>query len=115
VLLAEDEVIIAIHLEEALGGAGWEVVGPVADVGSALGLAARERLDAALLNVGLRGERSFPVAEALAARGVPFVFLSGAAARNLPPGPLAAAPRLDKPYLLEDVLAALAAAARRAA
>jgi DNA-binding response OmpR family regulator len=70
-LVIEDEFIIAVHLEAALSGAGREVVGPVGDLAAGLDLAARERLDAALLGLKIQGEDVSPVAEALAARACP--------------------------------------------
>ena len=109
VLLVEDEPIVAMHLERVLRDAGWEVVGPVAHQLAALRLARREPLDAALLDLDLRGESGAPVAEALVARGVPVVVLSGSR-RGLPPGPLAGVTRLDKPYQAAAVVRALAAA-----
>jgi CheY-like chemotaxis protein len=112
VLVVEDEAIVAMHLEALLRGAGWEVVGPVGRADAALGLAGRESLDAALLDLDLRGESGVPVGEALAARGVPVVVLS-AGRGGLPAGPLAAAPRVGKPYQPEAVLRELAGAAGR--
>jgi hypothetical protein len=97
VLVVEDEAIIAMHLERVLEDAGWEVVGPVAHQLAALRLARREPLDAALLDLDLRGRSGAPVAEALVARGVPVVVLSGGRG-GLPPGPLASVRRLQKPY-----------------
>ena len=109
VLLVEDEPIIAMHLEAILRRAGWEVVGPVARQLAALRLARREPLDAALRDLDLRGESGAPVAEALVARGVPVVVLSGSR-RGSPAGEPAGVTRLDKPYRPEVVLRALAAA-----
>ncbi len=106
--VVEDEAIIAMHLQTVLEDAGWEVVGPVAHAVAALRLARREPLDAALLDLDLRGESGAPVAEALLARGVPVVVLSGSRG-GLPPGPLAAVTRLDKPYRPEAVVRVLAA------
>ncbi len=74
----------------------------------------REPLDAALLDLNLRGESGVAVAEALLARGVPVVVLSGSR-RGSPAGPLAGVRRLDKPYRPEVVLRALAAAVAKAA
>ncbi len=84
------------------------MVGPAARVGQALRLAAAEPLDAAVLDVDLQGETSFPVADALAARRVPFVFLTGRH-EPAPPPALAAAPFLRKPCRPGAVLAALVA------
>ena len=77
-LLVEDEWLIAGHLARVFKAAGAEVLGPAPSVGSALNLVGTaERIDAAVLDINLRGEMVFPVADALAARGVPFVFATG--------------------------------------
>jgi CheY-like chemotaxis protein len=109
VLVVEDEAIVAMHLERVLERAGWEVVGPAAHQLAALRLAWREPLDAALLDLDLRGESGAPVAEALVARGVPVVVLSGSR-RGLLTGAPGGVSRLDKPYRPEGVLRALASA-----
>ena len=77
VLLVEDESMVALLLEDMLAELGHEVVGPVARLDKALEMAQRQALDVALLDVNLNGKEIYPVAEALAAREVPFVFVTG--------------------------------------
>lgn len=77
ILLVEDETIVAMMVEDALRDLGCEVVGPASSVSRALAAAAIEGLDGAFLDVNLRGEPVYPVADALIARGVPIVFLTG--------------------------------------
>lgn len=77
VLVVEDEFLLASALGEWLQLMGVVVVGPAASNGDALALIATEAIDFAIVDVNLRGEMSFPVADALTARGVPFVFASG--------------------------------------
>ena len=79
VLLVEDELLVAMEIEEALRGADCEVLGPVATLEEAMSLALAEagRIDAAVLDVNLAGRPSFPVADLLAGRGVPVVFATG--------------------------------------
>jgi CheY-like chemotaxis protein len=77
VLLVEDEIMIALLLEEMLAELDFEVVGPVARLDRAVEMAQRQALDVALLDVNLNGKEIYPVAEALAAREVPFVFVTG--------------------------------------
>ena len=97
-LLVEDEYLIATDLAWAIEQAGAEVVGPAGSVEDALALVreAGGRLDGAVLDVNLRGERVFPVADALAAKGVPFLFATGYDA-SLIPAHYAKVPRHEKP------------------
>lgn len=109
-LVVEDEFVIALDLQNLLEAAGHEVVALAASVPDALALLAVEApgrqqplLDGAVLDVNLRGEPATPVADALAARGVPFVFVSGYGAAGRPPGH-ETAPVLAKPYSEGDLL-----------
>lgn len=77
VLVVEDEVMIAMMVEQMLAEIGYETVGPGLRLGQAVALAETEAMDAAVLDVNLGGDRSFPVAEVLRRRGVPFVFATG--------------------------------------
>ena len=78
VLGVEDDALLAMELAEELEAIGAVPIGPAMTVVSALEIVHREtRIDAALMNVNLRGEVSFPVADALAERGVPFLFVTG--------------------------------------
>lgn len=77
VLLVEDEMAIVVMIEDALLRLGAEVVGPVARLDAALRLAREAPIDAAVLDINIRGGKSYPVADALAGRGIPFVFCSG--------------------------------------
>lgn len=78
VLVAEDEPLLALELEETLRGLGCEVLGPVPTLEEALHLAATPgRIDAAVLDINLAGRPSFPVADHLAGRDVPVVFATG--------------------------------------
>jgi CheY-like chemotaxis protein len=112
VLLVEDERLIALLAEDMLTDLGCEVVGPAASLAEARALADREgKLDAALLDVNLRGEPVHPLAEALRARGVAVVLVSGYA--DPLAGSAAALPVVAKPYLSADLAAALTAALGR--
>ena len=77
VLLVEDESMVALLLEDMLTELHHEVVGPVARLDKALEIAQWQALDVALLDVNLNGEEIYPVAEALAVREIPFVFVTG--------------------------------------
>src|SRR5262245_41669213 len=84
VLIVEDDALIGLELEAVLQGAGMEVVGPAHTVDAALASAAAGKPDAAILDVNLGGEKAFPVADALAGANVPFLFLTGHSATELP-------------------------------
>ena len=77
ILLVEDEYLIAWALQDGLQRSGAHVIGPAASVEDALALLATEPVDGAILDVSLGREKVFPVAEALATRGIPFVFATG--------------------------------------
>ena len=97
VLLVEDEMIVAWLLEEMLTDLGCAVVGPAASVNQALAMIDAEAIDAAVLDVNLNGQMSYPIADALAARGVPFVFSTGYDKERLLDG-YRTFPVLQKPF-----------------
>ncbi|TCZ53379.1 response regulator [Roseicella aquatilis] len=100
ILVVEDEALVAMLMEDGLAEAGASVVGPAASVGEALRLidaAMRDGgLSAAVLDLDLDGEAVTPVADRLAAIGVPFVFATGYDEDHGTGGH--AAPRLQKPF-----------------
>jgi DNA-binding response OmpR family regulator len=112
VLVAEDEFLIALSIEDALARAGCEVVGPVARADQARQIASRTRLDGAILDVDLAGETAEPVARQLLHEGVPVVFATAARADELSPL-LRGMPRLEKPYELDSLIAVAAEAFTR--
>ena len=83
ILVVEDEFLIAMELEQTLVAAGYQVVGPAASVGAALGLLQQVRPNAAVLDVNLAGQRVTPVAIVLRAMAVPFVLTSAYGAADL--------------------------------
>jgi len=84
VLVIEDEPIILMLLEEYLLDAGCDLVASAATLEKALVLAAAEDVDFAILDVSLGAQSSFPVAEALLQRDIPFLFASGFGSQALP-------------------------------
>src|SRR5690606_11040755 len=85
VLVVEDESLVAMLIETILVDLGCEVVGPVANLDEAVALIRSDaRIDLALLDVNVAGQPVFPAAEALEARGTPFVFAWGYGAGGLP-------------------------------
>ena len=104
VLVVEDDYLVATDLADELADHGAEVVGPAGSVEEALALvAAASRIDAAVLDINLRNEKVYPVAEALRARGVPFVFTTGYDAWLVPEA-FAAVPRLEKPVHIRALI-----------
>lgn len=107
ILVVEDEYLIADDVCEALVAAGAEVVGPCPTVEAAAAMLTREvRIDAALLDINLRGDPVFPVADALAARGVPFAFATGYDRWSIPKR-FDAVALLEKPLKVRQIIATL--------
>src|SRR5450759_3991479 len=77
VLMVEDEMIVAWLLEDTLTDLGCAVIGPAGNVNQALAMIEAEAIDVAVLDINLNGQMSYPIADALAARGVPLVFSTG--------------------------------------
>ena len=105
VLVVEDEPMVSLALQGTLADLGCEVAGTAARLQPALELARALSFDIAVLDIDLGGMRIDPVAEAVAARGLPIVFVTGygqdAAPRHVP------APVLEKPYEAADLRHAL--------
>lgn len=107
ILVVEDEPLVALAVEDLLNTLGIRVVGPAPTLAKALGLVEEGGFDGALLDVSLRGERVDAVADALAARGVPFVFTTGHGVDALPDGHRER-PLLVKPFRNTDLNNAVA-------
>ena len=98
VLVVEDEAMIAMDLQGILRRAGCEVIGPVGRVEAATRRADGEPPpDVALLDINLGGESVFVVADALAARRIPFVFVTGYG-KDVLPERFRERPMSSKPY-----------------
>lgn len=107
VLLVEDEVLVALEAARTLEAAGCSVAGPAYSVEEGLALARSERVDAAVLDLNLRGRPSAPILEELRARGVPCLIASGYGEAPEGHGDV---PVLEKPVPAATLLAALAGA-----
>ena len=103
VLIVEDEGLVAMTAEMAVEDEGAVVVGPATTLEQGLALARAGGIDAAVLDVNLRGEKSYPIADVLVERGVPFVFATGYDGS----GWNGQAPELAKPYNEAALAAAL--------
>lgn len=109
VLIVEDESRVAMMLEVLLDDIGCRVAGMATRLEDAIAKASDLDFDVALLDVNLDGEPSYPVAEAIARRGLGFVFATGYGADRLPEA-LRDHPVLQKPYRMRDLERALTAA-----
>ena len=113
VLVAEDEFLLSIQLEDDLRTAGCSIVGPFSTLEKATLAARRERFDLAVLDINLNGDRVYPLADELWARGVPFIFLSGYLPADLPER-FRKSPQIAKPHdpaaLIKAIRAAVPAA-----
>ena len=109
ILIVEDEPLIAMMLEDFLEILEQEVAGSVDSVDAALARIDAGGVDAAILDLNLRGgEKSTPVAVALAEAGVPFVFATGGGDDSVDAG-FRDRPVLQKPFTMDGVAKALAA------
>jgi CheY-like chemotaxis protein len=106
VLVVEDEYLVAMDMSAWLEAEGAHVVGPASNVHAALEVLERTELDGAILDVNLRGEMVYPIADALIARGIPFVFTTGYDARTVP-ARFAGVKRCEKPTTPEAISRAL--------
>lgn len=112
VLLVEDDYLLADALAQALRSTGALVSGPIGTVDGALAAVAElDEIEAVVLDVNLNGIRVDAVADAVRARGVPMVFVSGYD-RNLLPPRFADVPHCLKPVDIDQLAATLAAQLR---
>lgn len=112
VLLVENQMIVAMQIEDMLRAAGCDVVGPVDTLQAAITLAHEEALDAVVLDVNLDGEKVYPAAEELQARGIPFILATGYGESTLPEK-WRDQPRLSKPFRREQLEQLLSSVVRR--
>ena len=106
-LVVEDEMLVLLHIEDTLADLGCTSVSAAATVDQALDLIKAQTFDAAMVDVNLDGRTSYPIADALAARGVPFVFSTGYSGLRLLEG-YRDRPVLGQPYRDAELIAVLA-------
>jgi DNA-binding response OmpR family regulator len=112
VLIAEDEFLVGLQLEEDLRSAGCSIVGPFSTLEAAMQASRRERFDLAVIDINLNGDRVYPLADELSARAVPFIFLSGYLPANLPQR-YRSRPHVTKPHDPAALIKEIRAAVRR--
>ncbi|GHH08229.1 MULTISPECIES: response regulator [Sphingomonas] len=107
ILIVEDEPLIAMMIEDFLDVLGKSVAGSADTVEGAVAIIADGGVDAAILDVNLRGgEKSFPIAEVLAQKGIPFVFATGGS-HDTVAEQFRDRPTLPKPFTMDGVSKAL--------
>ncbi len=100
ILVVEDEYLIRMLLEDMLGELGFSVAAAVGSIAEASEQARSGAFKAAILDVNVDGEEIFPVADVLAQRGLPFVFVTGYGENSLPER-FRGRPALQKPFQAE--------------
>jgi CheY-like chemotaxis protein len=112
ILIVEDEPLIAMMLEDFLETLGHSIHRTCDNLDDALVAVEMDGFDVAILDVNLKGEAVWPVAERLRAKNIPFVIASGGQLEP-PPAAFAGVPSLDKPYTIDRITPALEKAIER--
>lgn len=106
VLVVEDEVAIAMLVEDMLLDLGAVVIGPAGRLSQGKSLAESEEVDVAILDVNVAGESVYPVVDVLARRGIRFIFSTGYGAGGIDPS-WRDRPVLQKPFTQSELESAL--------
>lgn len=104
ILIVEDNFLLAETVADVLEGVGARIVGPFVTMVEALErLTELTAIDGAVLDIGLDGQQSYPLAEALQTTGIPFLFLTGVERHDLPKQ-FARTPHVLKPFSEEKLI-----------
>ena len=106
VLVVEDEMMIAMLIEDMLDEFGCKLVGPATNVPRALELIGKESIDVAVLDLNLDGKDTYAIADALQRKSVPFIFATGYGSTGLRQE-YGNRPVLQKPFQARDLSTAL--------
>jgi two-component sensor histidine kinase len=109
VLLVEDEALIGMMMVDILTELGYSILGPVTNIVDAVASAKRGDFDTAILDINLKGELVYPVADILLEAGVPFLFVTGYSAERIDKR-YAGVTTLQKPLQKKDLQTAFARA-----
>lgn len=107
VLLVEDEALIGMMMVDILSELGYSVIGPITNVSEASTAAKSGNFEYAVLDINLKGELVYPVADLLIKAGVPFVFVTGYSAERIDKR-YSVVPTLQKPLQKKDLQNAFA-------
>jgi len=107
VLVVEDEMLVLLMIEDMLADLGCEAIATAATVNQAIALIEAQQFDVAMLDMNLNGNKTYEVADALTARGVPFVFSTGYGSHDLKAGYKDCA-ILTKPFGIRELAEILA-------
>ena len=103
VLIVEDEVLLAMHIEDLVREMGFEVVGPVGRTDEAIDLIKSDDISVALLDVRLRqSETVYPAADLLRIKGIPFILTTAYGSESIDPR-YAEDPVVKKPFTLREL------------
>jgi CheY-like chemotaxis protein len=108
ILIVEDDALIAMLLEDMLMELGHDIVAVAARLPQALEMVDSLEFDAAILDLSLAGQNSYPVADALEVKNIPYLFATGYGAGAID-GAYADRQTLKKPYQMDDLEKALSA------
>lgn len=106
ILVVEDEYLIRMLLEDMLADLGYDIAGAVGTLAEGCDLAEKAEIDGAILDVNLDGKEIYPVADILAKRGLPFIFVSGYGEGSLAE-PYRDRPSLQKPFQADQLKTAM--------
>jgi DNA-binding NtrC family response regulator len=107
ILVLEDEMVLAMHLEDLIHDIPGASATLASRIEEALVAAESGAFDAAILDVNLGGRHSFPVADLLKARGIPYAFVTGYGNRLIPPEH-AQAHIVEKPFTADQIAGVIA-------
>lgn len=102
ILIVEDQPLIVASLSDILDGFRAQPVGPAMTTEQAMHLAEAETIDAAIVDIWLRGQACYPVGDVLSRRRIPFAVIGGRASQS-EPASFRQAPRLPKPFTSDEL------------
>lgn len=106
ILIVEDEMLVAMNIEDMLVDNGHEIAAIASRLDAGMQLAREEAIDFAMLDVNLAGDLSFPIADILEARGIPYIFATGYGRKGVR-DEYGTVPVLQKPFRARDLQEAI--------